>query len=542
MNQPRYAAQPLGSAYGALTASVVADAGSALRLSRAMALARWRSPAGLGFMAAIPLILMSRRIFEVVSAASRSDTWILDLVGVYFGLLAVTIVMGVLLTAVALLRRNRGVVLYASPGATMTARYQRDSLELGLASGPIVIAYTDIKELFAIGGSVFLRWRGSRGLALPRELFPDTALQLMGRGLRSPAQRKRTVVIAAVTASVLVVSGAALCALSLLHSGGRSDAVALRKSIPADFTTTAVAVNANVAYVAGFDGKVRIVDLSTGTVNAVIPVGENPFGIAFDPATRSLYVANDPTVGHNGKITVIDTEAKVVRATIPFASGVWTLAIDPAMHRLYAIEVIPKSRNAVAVIDTGSNTVIGEIPVSTAAKDIVVDPRTHLVYVGSEDSEPIQVIDPASMKVTTTIPFGDRVRGLAVDPETHSLVAIGDEVHSTGDQPRILKIIDTVTNTVRGSTMLLAPMAWGVAVDPDFHKAYVVEQDVSRPIDDPKRNYESMRVVDTRSGAVTSSVTIASGKDTEAEEGLAVDPLSHRIVVADTRRLHVLSY
>ncbi|MFE3195596.1 hypothetical protein ACFXHA_41800 [Nocardia sp. NPDC059240] len=540
----QYAAQPAG-AHGEIlgVAAFAAEADTAMRLSRATALARWRSPAGLGFIATIPLILMVRHIVDLVVGVSRSGSWALELAGLYLGLLAVTIVIGALLTAVAMVRRSRAVMAYATPGATMTTRYQRDSLELTLATGTSVIAFGQIRELFAIGDSVFLRVRGARGIALPRELFPEAALQLMGRRLGSRPQARRTIVIGVVMASVLVAVGAALGALSLVPGGiggtGHPAGVALRKSIPADYTSDTIAAYGNVAYIACFDGKVRFVDLSSGAVTAAVPVGQNSFGIAFDPATRLLYVGSDPGLGHNGKVTVIDTDAKVVRTTIGFDSGVWKLAIDSALHRLYVGEQIPKSRDALAIVDTGTNAVVGEVQVGESEKDIAVDSRTHLVYVGSELPEPIQVIDVASMKVTATIAFGDRVRGLAVDPQTHSLVAIGDETGSTGDAPRVLKIIDTVTNTIR-STLSLAPMAWGLDVDPSSHTAYVLEQNFAAG-DDPKQNYESTRALDTRTGAVTSAVTIASGKDSEPEVGLAVDPVSHVILVADSVKLALLS-
>ncbi|MEV0464113.1 hypothetical protein AB0I30_24310 [Nocardia tengchongensis] len=183
MNQPEQSSIASNSPGLPLEVTVVSDAETTRRLSRVLALARLRSPYTWGFVLLIPLILMSRRFIEVFIAANSPGWNVSDLFLSYFGLLAVTVVMSLVLTGVQLIKRNASIAAYAAPGTAISARFQQDSLELILTTGTTTIPYSQVKDLFAIGGGVFLREKGTRGLALPRGLFPDVAFELLGRRL-----------------------------------------------------------------------------------------------------------------------------------------------------------------------------------------------------------------------------------------------------------------------------------------------------------------------------------------------------------------------
>ncbi|WP_459561292.1 YncE family protein [Mycobacterium kiyosense] len=40
------------------------------------------------------------------------------------------------------------------------------------------------------------------------------------------------------------------------------------------------------------DGTVSVINPTTNTVTATIPVGSSPYGVAIDPVTGAVYVAN----------------------------------------------------------------------------------------------------------------------------------------------------------------------------------------------------------------------------------------------------------
>ena len=76
-----------------------------------------------------------------------------------------------------------------------------------------------------------------------------------------------------------------------------------------------VAVNpsTNTVYVANMTGNsVSVIDGSTNTVTATVSVGRNPFGVAINPSTNTIYVAN---AGDNS-VSVIDGSTNTVTSTI----------------------------------------------------------------------------------------------------------------------------------------------------------------------------------------------------------------------------------
>ncbi|MGW7450391.1 YncE family protein [Streptomyces sp. NPDC054787] len=59
------------------------------------------------------------------------------------------------------------------------------------------------------------------------------------------------------------------------------------------------------AYVTHVDGTVRVIDAASGSVGATLPVGAQPAGLAFEPQSNRLYVANSG----EGTVSVIDLAA-----------------------------------------------------------------------------------------------------------------------------------------------------------------------------------------------------------------------------------------
>lgn len=163
-----------------LEVTVPSDSDTSRRLTRVLALARWRSPSTVALLLAIPLIVMSRRFLELFTVSSRPGWKFTDLLLSYLAILALAAVIGLVLTAVQLVKRDPTVSAYTAPGTAISARFHQDSLELVLTTGVVAVAYHRIKDLFTIGDGVFLREKGTRGLALPGDLFPPAARDLIG--------------------------------------------------------------------------------------------------------------------------------------------------------------------------------------------------------------------------------------------------------------------------------------------------------------------------------------------------------------------------
>ena len=208
------------------------------------------------------------------------------------------------------------------------------------------------------------------------------------------------------------------------------------------------------------DDTVSVIDASTRTVTATVPVGKDPNGVAVDPGTHTVYVAND---GDNA-VSVIDGSTRTVTATVPVGKNPVGVAVDPGTHTVY---VANGHASTVSVIDGSTRTVTATVPVGSFPNGVAVDPGTHTVYVTNSGpgpgSDTVSVIDGSTRTVTATLHVGSGPRKVAVDPGTHTVyVANGDTV----------SVIDGSRRAVT-ATVPVGSGGGGVAVDPGTHTVYV---------------------------------------------------------------------
>ena len=89
------------------------------------------------------------------------------------------------------------------------------------------------------------------------------------------------------------------------------------------------------------------IDPKTNTVVATIPVGNSPFGVAINPTSGLVYVANANYI----TVSVIDPATNTVIATIPVGEGPSGVAINPTNGLVY---VANAGSNTVSVVSTVS--------------------------------------------------------------------------------------------------------------------------------------------------------------------------------------------
>ncbi len=140
-----------------------------------------------------------------------------------------------------------------------------------------------------------------------------------------------------------------------------------------------------------------------------IPVGSNPFGVAYDSGDGRVYVAN----AVSNTVSVIDTSTNTVNANITVGSNPVGVAYDPDDGMVY---VTKPDSSSVSVIDTKTNTVIGTISVGTHAYGVAYDSGDGRVYVTNLGSNTVSVIDTSTNTVNaTTITVGTQPIGVAYD-------------------------------------------------------------------------------------------------------------------------------
>ena len=106
------------------------------------------------------------------------------------------------------------------------------------------------------------------------------------------------------------------------------------------------------------DDVVRVINTTTNSIVATVPVGEEPRGVAVHPEGTFVYVAN----GTGDSVSVIDGATNTVIATVPVVNLPLGVAVHPAGTFVYVANG-GAGANSVSVIDTSTNTVVANIPV-----------------------------------------------------------------------------------------------------------------------------------------------------------------------------------
>lgn len=293
-------------------------------------------------------------------------------------------------------------------------------------------------------------------------------------------------------------------------------------------TITATPVAAGYAYIPnGVDNTVSVVDLSTKTVKAKIPVGQTPVGEAITPDGSKVYITNSAT--HS--VSVISTASNTVTAIIPlvdFTTGIGYIKSDfdyvPVAGRPEGIAVSPDGKK-VYVANSGiaytinildnSNNIIGKTDVYIV---YVIDTTTGdvgmlslgrnptglcfnrdgtLLYVSDFNSNVISVVDVKQANPVRPLVISGRgnpiinagiatVVGNIAEPTDHSnvtnpgvtspyimaLTPDGSRLYVTNVNYGTVTAINTATNTII-ATINVGQFPGGICISPDGSKVYV---------------------------------------------------------------------
>lgn len=217
------------------------------------------------------------------------------------------------------------------------------------------------------------------------------------------------------------------------------------------------------------DNNVAVIDISTNTLVATIPINISPSlprFIAITPDGRFAYVTNE-----NNFVTVIDTSTNRVVKYIPLPLGYFSneLDITPDGNFVY---VVNSELDNVSVIATSSNLLVANISVGDSPFGIAITPDGNFAYVTNSGSDNVSVINTSTNTVVATIPVGDYPLGVEITPDGNFAY-----VANTGQLPtpgNTVSVIDTRTNTVVATiTVGLGPIE--IAFTPDGNFAYVTD-------------------------------------------------------------------
>jgi YVTN family beta-propeller protein/parallel beta-helix repeat protein len=267
-----------------------------------------------------------------------------------------------------------------------------------------------------------------------------------------------------------------------------------------------IAQAASFAYIPNENSNnVSVIDTSTNTVIASVPVGNYPFGVAVNPTGTRVYVTNYIS----NKVSVIDTSNNTVIATVPVGTSPSGVAVNPEGTRVYVANTLSGN---VSVIDTSNNTVTASISVGSEPWGVAVNPTGTRVYVANSGN--VSVIDTSNNTVTNIV-LGGTPHGVAVNPE-------GTRVYVTNKNRGNVSVIDTSNNTVTAS-ISVGSGPWGVAVNPTGTRVYVTNE-----------NSYNVSVIDTSNNTVIANVSVGT-----SPSGVAVNPTGTYVYVANANSYNV---
>jgi YVTN family beta-propeller protein len=203
--------------------------------------------------------------------------------------------------------------------------------------------------------------------------------------------------------AILSASGLAGHA-SVIHAERHAwDCNQVTATVPAGMAPRGIAMNPHTdkVYVADIGGiTMTVIDGKTNKVTATIPVGGNLLSATVNPRTDTIYVANFAS----GSVPVINGRTNTVTATIQHVSGASQIAL---LRRTMTLYVTDDLADSLWVINARTNTVTGMISVGTGddrAGGIAVDPKTPTIYLPQQNANTVVTINGLTNAITGTFP------------------------------------------------------------------------------------------------------------------------------------------
>lgn len=175
----------------------------------------------------------------------------------------------------------------------------------------------------------------------------------------------------------------------------------------------AVDTATDIAYAPNDDGNISVISGATGMQITSATSSAGLEVISVNPVTHKAYVAID-NLGNEASIAVLDgatnTSAAISAPMQPFA-----VAVNPVTNTIY---VANHASNNVSVIDGVTDTVSGHVNAGMSPDAIVIDPMNNLIYVANHDDSSVTVVDGSTNDGRQTITFNTTITpdSLAFNP------------------------------------------------------------------------------------------------------------------------------
>jgi YVTN family beta-propeller protein len=168
------------------------------------------------------------------------------------------------------------------------------------------------------------------------------------------------------------------------------------------------------------NSRVEVVDSETGKVIGAITGLKGTHGVALNPDGKTGYISD----GAANAIVVFSRADFSVIASVPAGTNPDGIAFEPATNTVWAFN--GRSQN-VSVLDARTNTIVATIPLPGKPEFPRAD-GSGAVFANIEDKNQIVKLDAASHKLLATWSLDgcDSPSGLAIDPAKHRLFSVCD--------------------------------------------------------------------------------------------------------------------
>jgi YVTN family beta-propeller protein len=213
-------------------------------------------------------------------------------------------------------------------------------------------------------------------------------------------------------------------------------------------------------YVADASGALFIIDGSARKVLGTVSVGGQPSAVAVDPRTNRVYLAQaDPSAP---ALSALPGEGGAAAAVLPAGRSVSALAVHPVGARLFVGDAAAPE---VVMLNAAEDTVLQVISVSGPVVALAVDQSANRLYVSVGGERPgVDVIDLASMALAHRPLPGGAPRHLIVDPHN-------DRLYADCAEPPLLLAMAGPAASPAGALPLPAA-AMGLALDSQTGRVY----------------------------------------------------------------------
>lgn len=158
--------------------------------------------------------------------------------------------------------------------------------------------------------------------------------------------------------------------------------------------------------------SVGVIDLSSNTQIATIPITGHPFRVKLSADNRSLFVT-----GNADSLFIVDLPSREIRARLAIGLDANGLALDYTGTRLY---VSNQSDGTVSEVDLATNSVLRSIPVGGHPQELVLSPGGTLLFVADESgSVQIWSLRQYTKRGSISVPGG--AFAMAVTPDWRQL-------------------------------------------------------------------------------------------------------------------------